>query len=722
MGQTNLFGTIIRHATEHAKPAGDRQALVTIDARSGQAAPRPGILESLTGDFRYFLVTNNRDQNGVVKGTKRVKYKEGTGEITFAIEYTGGCRPGQEWRLAEHFFKPAPLEEALDNSLTKWLIGHFSGSLTIDDFDSETANACAALATKALREYGLDLKVTLELEQRDTLETIDSGGLLVFSRMQDSDDEEGMWLRAELEVDPRRIPRALLNQNRSFKELLEKGVRRYVSGHVALGDFYDDFPTEQARRELCDHLDGLLRPFGRKVGYISLRPDGDVPPRIFKGETEIEYHHHEYPDPIKINVSALMILKSPARYKARGKPKLHEWLEANLREVIDETLFGISYVELLLGFPVLKKKIDDSMNSRARGIGYSIEQLMTILHLEPFVWLKRIDVEIKDASNNGQASEAMFETNLSNFYVGLEIILTARVKELRGIEHLLRTKQDVPQKMKEEIVRLVRKFMHGTDPERFYTRYSRAGDGDGSEKLSLEEELRRKIHSLLKTDFNAEVIDLILKRTHTELTRTLAEVSRGSHDFEAAAELGNLPGAPAMVVKGTFKVIRVSGWHAFKECDANTEAIRKRIEDSIRASLKVARDDQLSFSDQSGVDLLIKDAVRKAGELIDEEFGLAIKVTTVYWDWEDELRQLGRQQGKMELASVQERILRLKELLLDLHENDAAPDDIRDVEERIRRLSATLTPALASSAGIQQLRESHTPKSLQSSELDQTDS
>jgi hypothetical protein len=726
MAQTTSFSTIIRHATEHAKPAEDRQALVTIDASSGQSAPRPNIFESFTGDFRYFLVTNNRDPNGVIKGTKRVRYKEGQGEIFFAIEYAGGCRPGQEWRLAECFLKFPSLEDAFDNSLAKWFIEHFSGSLTIDDFDLETANACTALATKAGREYGLDLKVTLALEGRDRLEAVDSGTLLVFSRMQDSDDEEGMWLRVELEVDPQRIPSALINQNRKFDELLEKGVRRYVSDYVTLGAFYQEFPTEQTMQALRGHLNGLLRPFGRKAGRISLKPDdASAPPKVFKGEAVIEYRHHEYPDPIKINVSALMTLKSAARYKAKTKPKLNEWLETNLSEVIDKTLFGISYVELLLGFPELKKKIDDSMNARAHSIGYNLEQLMTILHLEPFEWLKRVDVEIKDtASDNGQASEAMFETSLSNFYVGLEIILTAKVKELRGIENYLRTKQDVPQKMKEEIVRLVRKFMHGTNPERFYMRYSRVGDGNGTGvvELSFEEELRLKIHSLLETDFNAEVMHLILKPTQTELTRKRQEVSQGSHDFTAAAELGNLPGAPTMVINGGFKVIRVSGWHAFKECDASVEAIRKRIVASIRASLKVARDDQLSFSDETGFDALVRDAVRKAGELIDEEFGLAIKLTTVYWDWEDGLKQLGRQQGKMELASVQERIMRLKELLLDLLESDASPSDIKDVKERISRLSATLKPALASSAGIQQLPEPQTPKGLQSPELEQTDS
>jgi hypothetical protein len=721
MAQANFLSTIIRQVTEHAKPAGDREALVTIDARTGEVVSQPGLLETLIGDFRYFLVSNNRDPNKVIKGTKRVKYKEGTGEITFAIEYTGGCQPGNEWWLAQCFFKSPPSEDTVNNSLVKWLMEYFSsGTFTIDDFYSEKASACATLAHKAGREFGLDLSIRLELEGTDALETIDSGQLLVFSRMKDSDDEEGIEFRADLEVDPQRTLRALLSQNKTFGDLLEKGVRKYISDCLTLNAFYKEFPNEQATQELRDHLNNLLRPWGRKVGRISLKPDHtSIPSKVFNSETVIEYRHHEYPDPIKISVSVLMVLQNSALYKAKGSPKLEAWLDKSLREVITITLFGISYVDLLLDFPQLKKRIDALINQRAAEIGYNIEQLMTVLHLEPFEWLKRVDVEIKGtATNNGHMGEAMFETSLSGFYVGLEIILTARVKELRGISRYLSTKQDVPQKMKEEILRLVRKFMHGTNPERFYMRYARVRDAEVSDELSFEEELRGKIESLLKEDFNAEVIELILKPTQTELTSKLYEVSKGSHDFNAPAELGRFPGAPTIIVKGSFKVIGVRGWDAFKECDARVEAIRKRIEDSMRASLRAVRDDQLMFSEQNGFDALVQDSIGSARELVSDEFGLAIKITTVYWDWDDRLKQLGREQGKVDLTSVQERILRLKDYLLDLYENDPNPEAIRDTEERIRRLSATLNPALASSIGIKQIAETKTPKSLSSSELD----
>jgi hypothetical protein len=177
-----------------------------------------------------------------------------------------------------------------------------------------------------------------------------------------------------------------------------------------------------------------------------------------------------------------------------------------------------------------------------------------------------------------------------------------------------------------------------------------------------------------------------------------------------------------MIVRGSFKVTDVSGWEAFKECEVSAGAIRKRIQDSIRARLKAARDEQLTFAEQAGFDALVGNALLGAAGLIGDEFGLAVKITTAYWDWEDGLKQLGRKQDNIELAAVQKSIRELREHLLDLLEVDGDPAEIKDTEERIRRLSATLKPALASSIGIQQLTKSETPKSLQPSDLDQVDS
>lgn len=713
MTQSNSLAALIREVTEHAKPVPNEEELITIDTRTGQAVERPSFLGTLTGEFRYFLVANNRSADKVIRGTKRVKYKEGPEEIFIAIGYEGGCRPNHGPALAQAFFGAARPDDILNDSLARWLIEYFSSAQrAIDDFYAERADAGSALEAKARQAYGLDLSVTLQLEGTDKLETVEVGPLLLSSRLKDSDEEESLWLKAELEVDPRRVVRALIARNQPLTELLKKGARRYFGTYVTLESFYKDLATEQIKQGLKDHLNGLLESAGRKVGHLSLKADNAAPPP-FKGETVIEYLHHEYPDPIKIKVSVLMLPTGAALYRATGSPKLDDWLDGNLREVVSLGLFGIPYVELLLDFQQLKRRIGEVLNQRAQGIGYNIEQLMTILYLEPFEWLKRIDIEIKNAApDNGEAAEAMFETNVSGVHVGLEVFLTARVKDLRGISDYLSAKLNVPQRMKEEIIRLTRKLIHGTDPERFYMRYSRPDPESHPGELSFEEEAREKIRSLLETEFNAEVVDLVLKPVQTDLTQKLSALSKASHDFMADAEVGGSPAAPGVIVRGSFKVLGVNGWQAFRGCDASAEAIRKRIEDSVRASLKGARDDLAFLSEKAEMSSLIDDALREARRLIADEFGLAVGLTTISWDWEDDLKQIGREQGKRELHSVLEKILKLKELLLDLHENDASPADILNVEERIRRLSATLSPALASGLGARRLIEPAAAKNL----------
>src|SRR5918999_4367839 len=101
MTPINSLSQIIREVTEHTRPATDKEELVTIDVRTGQAVPRPTIFGMITGDFKYFLVSNNRDPHKIIKGTKRIKYKEGQEEIILAIKYEGGCRPSREWWLAQ---------------------------------------------------------------------------------------------------------------------------------------------------------------------------------------------------------------------------------------------------------------------------------------------------------------------------------------------------------------------------------------------------------------------------------------------------------------------------------------------------------------------------------------------------------------------------------------------------------------------------------------------
>src|SRR5262245_31983064 len=149
----NSLSELIRQVTEHASPNIGYQELVTIDSRTGQAVSKPTMLDSFLGNFKYFLVSNNRDPKKIISGTKQVKYKEGSGEVVFSIEYQGGCPPGKEWWFAQCYFKSSRSEEAIRDSLANWFMEYFStAGRTIDDYYSEQAKAVVHLVAKAGQE------------------------------------------------------------------------------------------------------------------------------------------------------------------------------------------------------------------------------------------------------------------------------------------------------------------------------------------------------------------------------------------------------------------------------------------------------------------------------------------------------------------------------------------------------------------------------------------
>lgn len=722
---TKPLSEIIRQVTEHVTAKPDYEQRIIINARTGQAVPAPGLIDALTGSFKYILVANDRDPQKQIGGAKEVKYKQGSEEIVFVIDYRGGCPPGREAWLAQFFSKVDAPEKAIPDALGKWLVEYFSSAgRTIDHFYSQQKLAAFDLVTKASREFGLDLTITLKVANPTPLETIEIGPVLFTSRLKGCDEEETIWFKADLEVDQQQLMRARLNQKAPFTDLLRKGVRKYLADSVTLETFYEDLNNEQVKQGLRTHLNQLLKSAGRRITFISLKPDypgGETgAPAPYSGETIIEYMHHEYPDPIKIKISVLMIPLDTTRYKSKGSPKLGEWLQRNLEEASKQILFGVSYVDLLLGFADLKTKISEQMNRRAADIGYEIQQLMTMLYMEQFAWLKRIDIEIKGNLANGGSGEAMFETNISNFYVGLEIFLTTRVKDLRGIAQYLATKQDVPQRMKEEIVRLVQNTLHATHPERFHIRFSDSNEANYPNEEPLEAELQKRIAFLLKSEFNAEVIHLVLKPMETALTRKLEQVSKASYDFAAASELGTMPGAPQITVQGSFKVeaVHIDGWKTFHESEVSTEALRKRIEDSIRASLKCTPDDTAVFVEQDGLVLLIDRCLLAAMRLVQAEFGLSITLSTVSWDWDDRLKKIGRLRSDKEITAVQERVANLNEELLDLYQYDGSQERIDEVKAAILRLNSTLPRAVASSIGIRELPEAQTFKALPEADLD----
>jgi len=717
MIQTTSIREIIREAPDHVEPKAGHEANVVINTDTGLAVDEVGFIESFIGNFKYFLVLNNSNPQKAITGRKPIKYREGTEEVVFAIDYNGGCPRGCEMQLAEFFYRTPDPDKAISDALGKWLIEYFSaGGRKIDHFFTEQDRAARELASNAQREFGLALTIKLSVDNAAQLDTLEVGPLVISSRLLGSDEEEKLSIKAELEVDPQNLLRAMLSPTPSLSDQLKKGVKKYLATRVTLQTYYDDLNSDNIKHGLRDHLNGLLKQFGRRVTFVSLKPEITNGPPPYNGETVIEYKHHESTEPVKLKISVLMIPHDAARYRAKGWPPLSSWLQSNLAEAVKLSLFGVSYIDLLLDFSGPKQKIINEMNRRADVIGYKIEQLMTMLWMEPLLWRKRIDIEIKNTESS--PTEAMFATSVSGVYVGLEIFLTARVKNLRAVSSFLNT--NLPQKMKEEISRLVEKTIHATDPQDFYKHYREADKKKHPNGAGFEIEIRQQICHLLESEFHAEIIHLVLKPTETDLTTKVHEVARTSHDFIAETEIGTDPGAPKISVQGSFTVegVNPDGWEQFRERDVSSAKLTKRVADAVSAFIKSSSPSGAALSSPDAVVELIKHALQAARGLIQDEFGLSIKLTTISWDWDEQIKKIGELRNAEDLAAVQERISELKTRLLDLYEYDGSQAEIDSVRTSIKRLSAMVPSSLKSSVGFRELPEPPAFKNLPSAEVD----
>lgn len=719
MIQAKSISEIVRQVSDNVQPKVGYEQRVVINTETGQAVDSPNVLEYIFGDFKYYLVANNSNPEKVIAGRKTVKYREGSEEVLFLIDYKGGCPPGREPKLAEFFHRTAESDKAIGDRLGKWLTEFFStNGRTIYQFYTENNSASRDLAAKVMAEFGLAFTITLNVENSKTPQTVEIGPLVLTSRLLGSDEEEKLSIKAELEADPQNLLRALLNQKTSLTDIFKKGVRQYLAGHVTLETYYEDLNSERVKQGLREHLNSLLKQFGRRVAFVSLKPEGAEPPR-HNGETTIEYKHHECPESIRLRISALMNPREAARYRAKGSPSLPRWLQQNLEEVVRSVLFGFSYVDLLLDFRPAKQKISEEMNSRAATIGYRIEQLMTMISVEPHTWRRGFDVEIKNTESNPAA--AMFATSVAGVYVGLEVYLTAKIKDLRGIARYLTS--DLPQKVKQEVFQLVQTTLHATDPQQFYKHY-READKKRPGGGAFEHELRGKICYLLESEFNAEVVQLVLKPTETDLTSKLFEVAKTSHDFVATSEIGATPGAPRISVYGSFTVESVSsdGWEKFRERDVTAEKLTKRVKDSVSAFIKRTPESAAALSSQEAVVELIKHALHSARVLIDDEFGLSIKLATISWEWDESIIKIAQTRNDEDLKAIHTRVKRLKEKLFEQYEYGESEEEIAETRAKIARLSAMVPANLASSVGYRELPEPPQVKKLPVAEIELHDS
>jgi hypothetical protein len=700
MAQTYPLDKVIRIVNSAHAIGSPQEHIVVIDVESGKAIEiidstgstqlqRVGILGRFK-DRKYFLVANNTDSRNEAEGrVPTFSLRDFVRKWTLGLEvnYLASCRPSNEAKVAEGLCGGSHPGAVLNDSITRWM-KDFAGSRPadlIENYYSKKVDLEAHIAARALDEVGLNLQAIVRLEsEREALNPIDIGPVHLPVRVKDYDEEQDLRLKAEIQVDPQRKIYAILYRHQipRLGDLLKAETRKYFAAAVSLHQFHAELRSPGLKAGLTSHLNSVLRPFGRQIGFLSFEQKNNgerLDQAFFEARENVEFEEvKEYEEKVVIKNTVQMTLRDYALYKNDGSKDLNLWIKMNLKEVIREVLFGKRYIDLLIGFEPLEREIKAKLSIRAEAIGYSIKHLITVPDLPPYDWLENFTLEV----------EREYDTNTPKFPVKLGVIVTARIRRLKDIESFLNRRQDVPKLMKSAIEDEARRFLHTVDPERFYLRFSYTEPEEKEE--AIEEALKKLIEQRLEEKFKAEVISIVFKMLDTEVTEiwSLLEKSEGNLEIK----LPSFSDVEGVTYRGRIRVesIHARGWNRFRTSNPEMDRICRRLEEHVVAQLGTFANFDLVYTNlesQRQVERLIETLVKKFAV---EEFGLVVRVNNIRREATGiEIDEKERILGLLEARKALEKE-RIAEITMG-----GTPEKINALEERIKKVDSELSASVA---------------------------
>jgi hypothetical protein len=626
MAQTDSMDYLIRPVNKDVVANGEAQKLVYFDADNRVVLERRPIFAFF--DLRCYLVFNTHDPRNRAEGTiagYNLHHFDET--LPVSVSYAATCRPGHEGRVTKSLFDLSlSLREVLENHLKRWLVE--IGERDIPAFvatcldEHDRAAIEAKIAEKAFAETGIDLAVRLSLDWEKLLAPLPITRehlSVIVSDFQDEEQDLGVKLTLELDEERKRDAILKFRAQQRLPELMLRELVRYVRQQVSLPTFMTLHSTT-ARQHVAEYLNGVLAPYGRKVGLIRLEPNSRGPETFFQGQRGVEVELHEYPQKVVISNKVQMIMKDVVRYRAAKSPDLKTWLAQNLDRYVPQILFGASYLDVLIGFDEYKAKIKDVLTGEAEAIGYSIQQLITTPELEPITWMKPFPLEV---------GSTRFETRLAQFYVTLQFNARVRIPNLETVKQYLNRDKKVPELMTETIVAVARELLHSVQPQRFYMRFSYTPDRN---EKTVEQELVAAIKKRLRVEFGAEVYEVVVKVSDTDpIVARIRKLRETICPFAVALKWFQF--GEMTTFHGNFQVdtVDAEGWERFQR-NIELDQMRTQLEQHLEAKLNAVRPQDMQYHSPLHHKQLEDVMVGLAQVFMREQFGVIVRVTNIRRD------------------------------------------------------------------------------------------
>lgn len=614
---------VIRQVDNSTRTNNSHEKIVIIDTNTG--------LEKrsfLAKNVKYYLISNSiNESNCAIRDDLKCQVKDFENDFNFSlsINYRVSCEPGNETRVAEALWNSSNPREELDLKIRKYVNDYFSckgeTSDIISNFSSVIKQLNKYLSDKVEREIGLNIKLRITLKQEDELIPFRISSPRFFVQFSDYTEELDLQFELELLVDEDNKTLAVLNsgQRDSLSQLAQKEIKKYLLENVSVEKFYGEL-NSSVRQGLKLHLDKALTTYGRKVGYLALKTEAisSKVEEFLKVEHQVVCQVQGESIPVKNMV--LIMPENLGKYRVAGSPNLEVWVKRNLEIIIQPILFNKQYIDILLNFAPIKKEVEAKMGERAKSIGYTVQQIVSIPELEPLKLTKDFPIEVTGT----------FDTKDYKVKAKLNIVIDAKIEDLQKIESLLNSRIDVKASMQTAIERTVRSFLHTVEPERFYVRFFTTDNGHPEEKFSVEKELENLIEQELENEpFFATIKNVTPKPLETEVTERYQKLYKRFSNFEV--DVLPFEGVDEVRFTGILQVegVHKDSWYIFQSRNYELEEIKSYFEQCIKAKLKNYPNKALEYKETKDRAALEELLNQWGQQCIVDQFGLEISIKNV---------------------------------------------------------------------------------------------
>jgi hypothetical protein len=541
--------------------------------------------------------------------------------IPIEVSFEASIPTGNEKKVAESLYKGATLEAELNNNVSKW-VADFARLYSEDQIFDLRSDLEDYIAKTSLQEIGMHLKVDVTYKGNvDSITIKSNGGFAV--RVMDFDQQ--VFVRFETELLVLDKTTALLTSKRTgeLQKVFTDIIRDYFPKNVELHQYC--FELEQKIKEtLIGLFNKATKPLGREVGFLSLTADSyatlvpspNISPMF---EHQVQADIKGFSSKIIVKNRTLFEIYNIGKFKSAKITNLETWFRQTITAIVRDTLFDLTYKELLLNRYKYEDLIKFEIGDKAQAIGYKIKQHIVIPDL---VELKLVTEGVKvDFSGN-------FATSDSRVSIKLQIYVRGRFEEeaLQELdERYMAPTANINKAIEEAIKDRIQEKAHSLAPEQMYMKFEDFEDGRNSVRNQLEESIKELLVDQFK--ISSSNLTVNLKQKDNELTFSTKQFSL---DFKPMRGEGE-----EMKFDVRFKISRVmaDGWGIFqknlkKTADEELTEIQHVLSEHLKDVLSSIPHNYLISTDFKVKSELKRRLDAKVFQETSKEFGLLIELVT----------------------------------------------------------------------------------------------